>query len=532
MPLGDLPETRRRVGETERQRMLCNKCGGQNTDDAKACHYCGAKLANKCSLCGHSNPVEIKYCDRCGANLTAKTDLAEHLKNARRHVEKSEFEAAKKECETALAADPENPDAVKLLKMINLALRRLEGLRATAEKALQEKDYAQALAAYNGMLAIFPNDKELEQKIAEISAFVDSGTGQSPTPSKPPEPIPASKQPAPPKPVTASEPLAPPEPVSMPKQSMPVETISLPSFSSTAEEIPLTKNSKPAKPETPKETPPEPETVQRICTDCKSPIPFETGRCSHCHPEMMPQRQPESEEDLGVAFNRQTGLIGLAICALVMIVLYFITGIATASLVVGCIMALGGVILLALTAFRKSLTWGLLCLAVPGAAIVFFFMHRRQTWAFFTVMAVGAILLALPLLSFKSPVLNYNEEIETQIKDKPTEFSVSAGNLNPADFIKNEYYGKVVRISGEIFSHQGEITLPGDQTASYVIELDTSNPTLKVKCFFAPGHMAEVKKYLLQDRIIIKGQWDKIKQYKTDFTYTEVIISGCTILRK
>ncbi|MEE3411262.1 MAG: zinc ribbon domain-containing protein [Treponema sp.] len=47
----------------------CTKCGGENTDEAKFCFFCGAPVEQKkvCVSCGEKIPNEAVFCPECGA---------------------------------------------------------------------------------------------------------------------------------------------------------------------------------------------------------------------------------------------------------------------------------------------------------------------------------------------------------------------------------------------------------------------------------------------------------------------------------
>jgi class 3 adenylate cyclase len=58
--------------------MHCPQCQHQNSDTAKFCEECGAKLITACSQCGRQVSPTAKFCAKCGAALT----LGEKTKDA------------------------------------------------------------------------------------------------------------------------------------------------------------------------------------------------------------------------------------------------------------------------------------------------------------------------------------------------------------------------------------------------------------------------------------------------------------------
>jgi hypothetical protein len=63
--------------------------------------------------------------------------------------------------------------------------------------------------------------------------------------------------------------------------------------------------------------------------------------------------------------------------------------------ILGVIMLLGGGIGFLGIAFIESLVWGLLCIFVPFANLVFFFMHLQDTWKSMALQIVGVILIVI-----------------------------------------------------------------------------------------------------------------------------------------
>jgi len=51
--------------------MQCPKCQFENSEQAKFCGECGAKLERICPKCTSPNPLQFKFCSECGQNLMA-----------------------------------------------------------------------------------------------------------------------------------------------------------------------------------------------------------------------------------------------------------------------------------------------------------------------------------------------------------------------------------------------------------------------------------------------------------------------------
>ena len=50
--------------------MHCPQCQHQNSDAAKFCEECGARLITACPQCGHQVSPTAKFCAECGTALT------------------------------------------------------------------------------------------------------------------------------------------------------------------------------------------------------------------------------------------------------------------------------------------------------------------------------------------------------------------------------------------------------------------------------------------------------------------------------
>jgi class 3 adenylate cyclase len=53
--------------------MHCPQCQYQNSDTAKFCEECGARLVTACPQCGHQANPTAKFCAECGESLTGKS---------------------------------------------------------------------------------------------------------------------------------------------------------------------------------------------------------------------------------------------------------------------------------------------------------------------------------------------------------------------------------------------------------------------------------------------------------------------------
>lgn len=91
--------------------MICNKCGMNNTDNAKFCVNCGSELEKRietsvrfCEMCGKKLSPGVKFCENCGAIVNSKQkevqiqlpDKAGELMSEAANVAKKAFEGGKK----------------------------------------------------------------------------------------------------------------------------------------------------------------------------------------------------------------------------------------------------------------------------------------------------------------------------------------------------------------------------------------------------------------------------------------------------
>ena len=51
------------------QKILCSKCGAENTNNTQFCLYCGAILQDNCPNCGSAVSPASRFCSTCGAGL-------------------------------------------------------------------------------------------------------------------------------------------------------------------------------------------------------------------------------------------------------------------------------------------------------------------------------------------------------------------------------------------------------------------------------------------------------------------------------
>jgi hypothetical protein len=51
----------------------CPSCQHENSEGAKFCNACGAKLEMACPQCEHVNPPGSRFCNECAAPLTGQT---------------------------------------------------------------------------------------------------------------------------------------------------------------------------------------------------------------------------------------------------------------------------------------------------------------------------------------------------------------------------------------------------------------------------------------------------------------------------
>ncbi len=77
-------------------------------------------------------------------------------------------------------------------------------------------------------------------------------------------------------------------------------------------------------------------------------------------------------------------------------------GLASALFYGGGIVALIGLLMVLVEAFKESVVWGLLCLFIPLVALVFVATHWRKTRRGFFLWLGGAVAIALARLMLTS----------------------------------------------------------------------------------------------------------------------------------
>ncbi|MGA2977125.1 MAG: AAA family ATPase [Spirochaetia bacterium] len=60
--------------------MICPGCGSENTEDARFCDRCGAKLEKACPTCGSTNRMSSRFCSKCGIQLETGKAAPTHPK--------------------------------------------------------------------------------------------------------------------------------------------------------------------------------------------------------------------------------------------------------------------------------------------------------------------------------------------------------------------------------------------------------------------------------------------------------------------
>jgi hypothetical protein len=161
-----------------------------------------------------------------------------------------------------------------------------------------------------------------------------------------------------------------------------------------------------------------------------------------------------------------------------------------ALLAVGMLLIVVGGIWLLVRAFQQSVVWGLLCLLVPGAAIVFFFVHFNKAFLPTGIALLGLLFCASPAYNLLNPPPIQDTAQEEQKKVKDPTGEVKTETRITLTGAKREEYAKlwkqdtyaVIQWANEDVSDDDTVKLEGMKQLRE-IDLNSSkitNKTLEV----------------------------------------------------
>ena len=163
----------RKAADLETDRIICPICQTINSRDKYFCVNCGENLKVKCPQCQSDVDVDLTYCGKCGVNIVKYREdlISGHVKSAKEHIAKEDFDLAKKEIEKIEAVDRKHPAIAELQNLIKKEkekLAEIEKLVNSAEELLQQKSYDQAFEQATKVLELEKNHPEALQIVEKV----------------------------------------------------------------------------------------------------------------------------------------------------------------------------------------------------------------------------------------------------------------------------------------------------------------------------------------------------------------------------
>ncbi len=156
----------------------CGFCGVINTPDAVNCSDCGNSLSISCPKCAGKNPTTSRVCVKCGFFVGDMPNAEKLLQEGKHAFAENDLDRASILLKQAEVYWPDHPEAVRLLKEIDLRGRAIDACAAELHDLVSKRLFYQARQVLSKLARQAPGHPDLsfevqiKRKIAAAEQWV------------------------------------------------------------------------------------------------------------------------------------------------------------------------------------------------------------------------------------------------------------------------------------------------------------------------------------------------------------------------